>query len=193
MNYKKGFTLLELLVVVSLIGLLASFVMVSLGGVRAKARDTKRIDDLNSIANALEHFAIDNGRYPLPSEIDIDSYNFDYSNDNNFLDILVPDYFTLIPRDPLNNGWTPWEAGQSLYAYGASSSGRYYMLIAQLETPDNSQSAQYKCGRWTGGWPMDEDDFAFGVRVTPSCCPPYIYCTGHSGMDSAYVVNSIYP
>ncbi|MCR4283819.1 MAG: prepilin-type N-terminal cleavage/methylation domain-containing protein [Parcubacteria group bacterium] len=193
---RKGFTLLELLVVIAIIGLLASVIGATLSRARASARDTKRVQDLNTIASALENFAIDNNRYPLPSEIDADIYNFDRSSyDDDFLDILVSEgYLTSVPRDPLNTGWSPWEAGQYLYAYGASPSGRYYMLISQLENPDHPESAQYKCGRWTGGWPMSEEDFVFGIRVTPSCCPsPYTYCTGHAGMDSAYVVNSVYP
>ncbi len=45
----KGFTLVELLVVVAIIGILGSIVLVSVSGSRAKGRDAKRVEDLQGI------------------------------------------------------------------------------------------------------------------------------------------------
>ncbi len=59
-----GFTLIELLVVIAIIGLLASVVLVSLNSARAKARDTKRVADLNQFAKALELYFNSNYSYP---------------------------------------------------------------------------------------------------------------------------------
>lgn len=60
---KKGFTLVELLVVISIIGLLSTIAVVSLGSARAKARDTKRIADVKQITTALEQYYADQGNY----------------------------------------------------------------------------------------------------------------------------------
>ena len=61
---KKGFTLVELLVVISIIGLLSTIAIVSLGSARAKSRDTKRIADMKQISTALEQYYSDLGGYP---------------------------------------------------------------------------------------------------------------------------------
>lgn len=62
----KGFTLVELLVVVAIIGLLAGIAVVSVNSVRVKARDAKRIADVKQIQNALELYNnTKGGQYPL--------------------------------------------------------------------------------------------------------------------------------
>ena len=51
---RKGFTLIEMLVVIAIIGLLSSVVVIGLSGARSKARDAKRIADIRQIQNGLE-------------------------------------------------------------------------------------------------------------------------------------------
>ncbi len=61
---KKSFTLIELLVVIAIIGLLASIVLVNVNSARSKARDARRIADLNQITKALELYYSEYGHYP---------------------------------------------------------------------------------------------------------------------------------
>lgn len=63
---QKGFTLVELLVVVAIIGLLAGIATVSVNSTRVRARDARRIADVKQMQNALELYNNANsGVYPV--------------------------------------------------------------------------------------------------------------------------------
>jgi len=94
-NNRSGFTLIEMLVVIAIIGLLASVVVVGVGSARQRARDTKRIADIRQIQNMLENYYASNNKYPaaltsLPSEptdpLDASkTYGYSSSGDQTYL------------------------------------------------------------------------------------------------------------
>ena len=60
-----GFTLLELLVVIGIIGILVSLITVSFANAQKSGRDSRRRQDLVSIQNAMEqYYAANNFQYP---------------------------------------------------------------------------------------------------------------------------------
>ncbi len=61
---QRGFTLVELLVAVGIIGVLASITAVSVGSARGKARDARRIADVKSVQNSLELYFNNLEKYP---------------------------------------------------------------------------------------------------------------------------------
>lgn len=109
-----GFTLLEMLVVISIIGVLVGVGAVSYSTAQKKARDTKRNMDLKAIQNCMEqNYSVNNNLYQvLSSPIDD-------------VEIQCGDTKTLIVKDPL---YPTHE-----YSVGTSTESEY-SISATLET-----------------------------------------------------------
>lgn len=64
MKKNKGFSLIELLVVISIIGVLTTVLVMNFVGTRERARDAQKIQNLNSLKNSLRMYYNDNQSYP---------------------------------------------------------------------------------------------------------------------------------
>jgi prepilin-type N-terminal cleavage/methylation domain-containing protein len=62
--FQRGFTLIELMIVIVILGILMGTILPRLSGAQSRARDTAKIADLTNIAQALEVYYNDNGKYP---------------------------------------------------------------------------------------------------------------------------------
>jgi prepilin-type N-terminal cleavage/methylation domain-containing protein len=60
---ESGFTIIELLIVIAIIGILATLVLTNFRGAQAKGRDTVRKNDINSLYQKLEEYYNENGSY----------------------------------------------------------------------------------------------------------------------------------
>jgi general secretion pathway protein G len=65
---QDGFTLIEIMVVILILGLLATIVVQSLRGAADKAKTTKAQADLAEIKTALDRYYLDNGFYPTTDQ-----------------------------------------------------------------------------------------------------------------------------
>ncbi|WP_047045870.1 type II secretion system major pseudopilin GspG [Vibrio mexicanus] len=68
MKKQSGFTLLEVMVVVVILGILASFVVPNLLGNKEKADQQKAITDIVALENALDMYRLDNSVYPTTDQ-----------------------------------------------------------------------------------------------------------------------------
>lgn len=68
-NNKKGFTIVELLIVIVVIGILALLVVTTYGGIQSKARNTKRSSDVGTIQTQLEAFFSQSAFYPSSADM----------------------------------------------------------------------------------------------------------------------------
>jgi type IV pilus assembly protein PilA len=103
---KKGFTLIEVLLVVIIISVLTAIVLVAINPARqiAQANNSKRAADVTTILNAVSEYVVDNGGELPPSEEDdivIAPRNMSIaSSDVDICDALVPTYVAELPFDP---------------------------------------------------------------------------------------------
>jgi type IV pilus assembly protein PilA len=112
---KKGFTLIEVLIVLTIVTMLAAVVIIAVNPARqfAQARNTQRWAGINSILNAIHQNAIDNngnfdfddcGASSFPSSAtNVGDNNPDVS-DLDLCDCLVPTYIAEMPVDPGTDG-----------------------------------------------------------------------------------------
>ncbi|HAZ16531.1 MAG: hypothetical protein A3H59_02750 [Candidatus Jacksonbacteria bacterium RIFCSPLOWO2_02_FULL_43_9] len=123
---RHGFTLVELLVVISIIALLSSLATASFNSARKKARNAKRMSDLKTISLALELYYDTNNAYPITG---VNTFRSEcaawgsYTPANVALG-LVPTYIATFPSDPK----MIITANTSCYLY-RSDTGTAYKII----------------------------------------------------------------
>lgn len=63
---EKGFTLIELMIVIAILGILAAVAIPNFLNARGKAQDAAALSTLEAMKTAMEMYAADNGAYPTP-------------------------------------------------------------------------------------------------------------------------------
>jgi prepilin-type N-terminal cleavage/methylation domain-containing protein len=136
----KGFTIIELLVVIVVIGILASIMVVSYTGIQQRSRDSERDSHIIQIKLALEKYYAGNGMYPAVC-----------ANDNvgcaaSMLATPLAPYLATIPNDPR-------------YAAGSANDYRYvraavvdnnYSLLVSYESKNKCKTGPTFVENWWG-------------------------------------------
>jgi prepilin-type N-terminal cleavage/methylation domain-containing protein len=65
----SGFTIVELLIVIVVIGILATLVIVTFSGIQQKGRNSQRQTDINAVASHVSAFYADKGYYPTAAQL----------------------------------------------------------------------------------------------------------------------------
>lgn len=142
----KGFTIVELLIVVVVISILAAITIVAFNGVQQRARDAQRVSDLRNIKGAMLRWSIDNGQpvgaMNAGSNGTVTGW-FDgvYSPYQSVLQALSgPGYLPAVFHDPTNTKSSPY------YAYMVSDctagDQTVRIVFAHLEVAPSQTVAQ---------------------------------------------------
>ncbi len=103
---RKGFTLIEVLIVVAIIGILTAILVVNYNEARKNSRDKVRKSDLKSLQLALELYKAQNGQYPAagcgaPAWAGPGPHSASWGTScDEYIVGLVPEYLPALPRDP---------------------------------------------------------------------------------------------
>ena len=100
----SGFTIVELLIVIVVIGIIAALVLNTFAGSQAKARDAKRAADMHSIRTLILSYDATEGELPRSQIYGEDNVGgYDTSAVGGWLTFLNSVTTSTIPKDPLNN------------------------------------------------------------------------------------------
>lgn len=164
---RHGFTIVELLVVIVVMGVLFSVGVSAYSGVQQKTRDTQRVSDMKTIMKALEMYKTQTGEYPPVSTgtNTISGWEVSSISPSQFLAPLKTlGVVSQVPVDPTNTGTVNNGMLYRYYRYAAGSQGcalargAYYVLIvgdAETATQlDSSPGFQCTNRNWSteGGW-----------------------------------------
>lgn len=140
---QKGFTIVELLIVIVIIGVLAALVIVTYNGMQGRGRDARRQTDIRNVKAAIEQYKADNSFYPAVCPSDNTGCSA-----SDLAAVLVPGYIKAIPQDP------QYPASGKLYYYvrGPQANDSYALYIPAYEVRSACKTgANINTGWWGSG------------------------------------------
>lgn len=159
-NFKKdsGFTIIELMVVITIIGLLSSIILGSLQQARLKAQDSKRISEIQQMEIALDLYYSDHGQYPLSDNQGCGNWDTSGSGVSgpDFIAPLASNGYINNLKDPTTNdncgnyryyrypaGWDPVTPG---FIPCDATKGAFYVLEIIALPASSPHNPGFKCG-----------------------------------------------
>lgn len=154
---QKGFTIVELLIVIVVIGILAAITIVAFNGVQQRGRDAQRKSDVAAITKALELYYIDKGEYPAGNGSTTINNAWSTTADASWatLQTKLQPYYAKLPTDPVSTSATNVQSSGYNYAYfsnigaGTTYCGantlQMYILVYRLEGSGQTNTLSGDC------------------------------------------------
>jgi prepilin-type N-terminal cleavage/methylation domain-containing protein len=140
---RRGFTLIEVLTTITIIGILVGITVMTYGSSLQRSRDGQRKVDQDTIKNALEQFYLDHRYFPAATAGANNIYNSRWQLEPNTVsgcdqptNSLTPLFIATIPEDPQNQLPQTAECAQ---LSGANQNGQY-LYFANPKNSHNPQS-----------------------------------------------------
>jgi len=142
---EKAFTLVEIIVVVSIVALLTTFGFSSYTSAQRRARDTKRVADMNELINAINLFQLERRRGPI---------------EDDFCESSIGNAGSSCPVNPPQTGWVQGGLWNDLVGGGylkelpidPLNNSQYYYYYEPTNPPPNSGGQLWYRSEQTGNW-----------------------------------------
>jgi prepilin-type N-terminal cleavage/methylation domain-containing protein len=157
-KFQHGFSLIEIMVVVGIIGILSAVLYVNFSDGSEISRDAQRQADLRTVDTALELYKNKYGEYPAgcngPEVWSGHAPDYDCPSGNQYIVGLAPEFIPRLPQDPKLNG------DDSGYVYATNAEGTVYIMKARLTV--ESENVDF-------GHPFQSCDTDNTTSDTPIC------------------------
>ncbi len=119
---KRGFTLIELMIVISVMAILIGISLPYFKGMQDEGNSAKAAGELRTLATAIESFYIHNGEYPVESEAV--NITYDWQTDTDSLTDATPTIVLTALNDPFDS------AQEYSYLTSEASGSKYYVVFS---------------------------------------------------------------
>ena len=144
---RTGFTIVELLIVIVVIGILAAITIVAYNGIQGRARNSRRLSVIESVVKAVNLYYVDNGVYPATTAslstnavggVQTDTNCSVGTKQADWVPGLAPKYLTVLPQ---SDGVSPNGSNTGCFKYW--SNGTIYVISSWIGVEAGPQTSTF--------------------------------------------------